>query len=189
MEPPELKINEIAIATQERVSVMLDARPEIVEEVCMSLPNGGSLISAADKLGVPYSRLAVWLNADDDRRKRVALAIEARDEWLVHRITDVIEAIGLVDVREMFEEDGRLKPLSEIPQAITKCISGIDVLETSDRNGTVYQTKRIRMIDKMKASEMLGRNLEKFIERKAIKVDHTYKVQDFDIEERLNMIN
>ena len=188
MEAPELKVNEIAVMAQEQVNGILDSRPEIVEEVCLQLANGGSLITAADKLGIPYSRLSVWLNADEDRRIRIKLAVDSRDEWLVHRITDELQAIGLVDIREAFDENGRLRPLSEIPDEITKCISGIDVVETSDKDGTVAQVKRIRMIDKMKALEMLGRNLEKFIERKKVEVS-VVRVEEFDIAERISMIS
>ncbi len=179
----------MSVMTQETISQILDSRPEIVEEVCLQLANGGSLITAAEKLSVPYSRLSVWLNADEDRRTRVRLAIESRDEWLIHRITDELQAIGLVDIRQAFQEDGRLKPLSEIPETITKCISGIDVAETYDKDGTVTQVKRLRMIDKMKALEMLGRNLEKFIERKKVIVEGSISVQAFDLEERIRMID
>lgn len=177
------------VARSESVMKELDARPELLDDILLILCNGGSLITCADKLGVPYSRLSVWLNGNEERRIRVKEAMAARDEYLIQRILDELKAIGLHDVRELFKEDGSLRPLKEIPESLTKCIAGIDIVESFDKDGTVNYVKRIRMIDKLKGIELLSKAMVGFIEKKQISVEHTYKVQDFDITERLKMLS
>lgn len=187
MNSPELRINPLMICNDSKALEILNARPEIMEDVCLVLANGGSLITCAQKLGIPYSRLAVWLNDSEDKRKRIRLAMEARDEWLVHRISQELQDMGLLNTREIYNDDGTLKAIRDIPDHVLKCVQGIDVIETSGKDGTVSQIKRLRFTDKQKALEMLGRNLEKFMERKQIDVGVSYKIEEFDITERLKI--
>jgi len=184
--PPIMSVVEQAAANMKA----LETTPELLDTVCEVLANGGSLITVADKYNVPYSRLRVWLDADDSRRGRISAALTTRDEWLIQRIIDELRDIGLNNPRELFKDDGSLRPLSEIPNAVLKCVSGIDIVETTDKDGSIIQIKRIRMIDKLKGIELLAKAMQGFVDRKQVAVDvtNTYKVQPYDIEDRLKIV-
>ncbi len=169
----------------------LESVPALLDVVCEVLANGGSLITVAEKYNVPYSRLRVWLDADTSRRERISGALAARDEWLIQRIIDELRDIGLNNPRELFNDDGSLRALRDIPDAVLKCVSGFDVIETTSDDGTVKQIKRVRMIDKLKGIELLAKAMQGFVEKKQVAVDvtNTYRVQPFDIEDRLKLIN
>lgn len=166
----------------------LDEKPAILDDILVILANGGSLIQCAQKIGVPYSRLSVWCNATEERRTRMTEAMKARDEFLIQRILDELKGIGLHDVRGLFDDAGNLKPMKDIPESLSRCISSIEVVETADKDGKISTVKKIRLIDKLKGIELLTKAMVGFIEKKQISVEHTYKVQSFDLDGRMNML-
>jgi phage terminase small subunit len=77
--------------------------------------------------------------------------------------------IATVDLAEAFDENGRLKPLHEIPLSVRKAIAGVEVYEEFAGRGEdreqIGETKKVRFWDKNKALEMLGRHLRLFADR------------------------
>lgn len=170
----------------EQVLAELETIPQLYRDCLELVANGGSLIQCADKLGVPYSRLSVWINEDENRREQFKAAVAARDEWIVARIMDELQAIGLCDVKQLFKEDGTMKALKDIPDAVARCISSIEVEEANDFHGRI---KKVRMIDKIRGIEVLIKGLQGFVEKKELKIEHTYKIEEFDLTDRLKMYN
>lgn len=167
----------------------LDRQPEMFDGILNLICNGVSLIKVSQKLGVPYSRLSVWLNNTEDRRARVTAAMIARDEYLIAQIIDELRAIGMHNVKELFNDDGTMKKLSEIPDELMACVSGIEIDEYWDKeNGRTGTVKKVKMIDKLRGIEMLTKAMQGFVERKSLTVEHTFKVQSFDVDERLKII-
>lgn len=78
-------------------------------------------------------------------------------------------SLAFSDVGRIFAEDGTLKPLHEIPVEVRKAIAGIDVFEEFDGRGKdrklIGHTKKVRLWDKNKAIEMLGKYLRMFPDR------------------------
>ncbi len=167
---------------------ILDERPSVLDDILVIMANGGSLIQCAQKLGVPYSRLSVWCNATEERRTRMSEAMKARDEFLIQRILDELKLIGLHDVSQLFDEEGHLRPMKDLPEGIRRSIASVEIVETADKDGKISTIKKVRMIDKLKGIEMLTRAMVGFIEKKQINVEHTYKVQSFDLDSRMNML-
>lgn len=74
------------------------------------------------------------------------------------------------DIRKVFEEDGKMKPMSEWPDEIAACVSSVEVeelFEWEEENGRKekkhigYLTK-VKFWDKTKCLDMLGRHLKLF---------------------------
>jgi phage terminase small subunit len=81
-----------------------------------------------------------------------------------------LKRIGFVDIRGAFEEDGSLKPLSQIPEDVARCLSGIDISDErvytdGDSTPTTIRIKKIKMLDKIKALELLGKSLAMFTDK------------------------
>lgn len=74
--------------------------------------------------------------------------------------------IARVDVRDAFEDDGRLKKLSEMSEDTRRAISGIDIEDATTKRGAIH---KLRFWDKPRALELLGKNLKLWTD----KVEHS----------------
>jgi len=91
-------------------------------------------------------------------------------DWVLTRLARIAD----VDPREFFDDDGALKPLSEIPEDVRKTLAsleteGIFLGSGADRE-KVGQTQKLKFPDRLKALEMIGRHLGMFVDR--LEVDH-----------------
>ncbi|RAK01614.1 terminase small subunit [Aliidiomarina maris] len=78
-------------------------------------------------------------------------------------------ALAMSDIGEMFNPDGTLRPLHEIPAATRRAISAIDVDELFEGKGDdreqIGYTKKLRLWDKPKSLELLGKHLKMFTDK------------------------
>ena len=97
------------------------------------------------------------------RHPAVSVAVEvAKKAALDVAEADIDTVIRQVYVRATFdpsqacEDDGRLKPLSEIPPAVRACIDGIVTIERYDKDGNLVGiVRRARFADREKNADML----------------------------------
>lgn len=99
----------------------------------------------------------------DNRAKE----LEITAEKVLRRIDEIAD----FDIADLFGEDGRMLPISQIPVSIRKAISSVDVYEEFIEGVKMGETKRIRLYDKLKANELLGRHLKLFTDKIEIKED------------------
>lgn len=108
-----------------------------------------------------------------------------QDERIEIRADDVLReilALATVDVTRAFDDEGNLRPLSEIPEDVRKAIAGVDIEalysgrgDTREQIGTL---RKLKFWDKNKALEMLAKHKELLTEK--LKVTGTV-----DIAERM----
>lgn len=121
---------------------------------------GGSPLDFCDARKLRYSDVITWIYADPDRTRQYQIALDARAEWLVQRVIVELQRLTLVDIREAFNPDGSVRPIAELSPELGACISSISIGDDGVR--------RIRfrsMSDKLRAIELLGKNLSMFIDR------------------------
>ncbi len=74
--------------------------------------------------------------------------------------------LATVDIQDIYDEDGNLLPLNEMPENARKAISSIEVVEEFDHPGQgrkrIGFTKKVKLWDKTKALEKLGQHLKMF---------------------------
>lgn len=78
------------------------------------------------------------------------------------RILNALLNIAEIDPRKLFNKDGTLKKVHEIPNDVAATIASI---ESCDTDGEV---KKIRFWDKTRALELLGKHLKMFTDRNEI---------------------
>ena len=74
--------------------------------------------------------------------------------------------IGFSDIRQVFDADGNLLPINEIPDSVAASLAGVDVDQlwglTPEGRAEIGQTKKVKMWDKLKAlaqlTELYGYN-------------------------------
>jgi phage terminase small subunit len=94
-----------------------------------------------------------------------AMKAERSERTLVgaDRVLREIARVAFLDVGRAFNEDGSLKALSEMDEDTRRSITGIEVSEIRDNHGiTIGYTKKLKLADKLRALELLGRHLGMF---------------------------
>jgi phage terminase small subunit len=83
-----------------------------------------------------------------------------------------LHKIANADINDAYNEDGSLKPISEIPTHLRKCIASLETVEYFEGSGEdrehVGWVRKIRFWSKDKSLENLGRHLKLFTD----KVEH-----------------
>jgi len=94
---------------------------------------------------------------------------DKRTERVEIRADDVLRETYLLatsDLAAAFNDDGSLKPIKDIPPHIRRAISSVEVDELFEGRGEdrehVGYTRKIRLWDKVKTLELLGKHLRLF---------------------------
>lgn len=96
---------------------------------------------------------------------------------LIEEIYDLIS----VDLVDIFEDDGSLKPLSEIPKSARKIITGINKTTRTTKNGSEVEYIGVKLLSKDKLYEMLCKSFKMFVQK-------TEKVQNINITQLVQQI-
>lgn len=166
------------------------------EKFCQLVAKGSSATQAYKDAGFASSNRsrtnASELRAKTDISTRIKELQMAGAEETVISIREVLEGlknIAMADIADAFDDDGNLLPIKKIPKHLRLALAGFEVEEIYDRKtkDEIGQTKKIRLEQKTKAWEHLGRYLKLFVD----KVEHDVSDELADrlaraIEERKN---
>lgn len=99
-----------------------------------------------------------------DEVDRRFLEWRARKRLTVEQIGDLIEDFSKVDLLEIFDEQGDLRPLSEIPPHARRCIASIEIerRENMVTGAVEIMSKKVKLVDRKGASELLGKYRKMF---------------------------
>lgn len=140
--------------------------PTIIADVCAYVSCGNSLIDLCTIWEVTYFVVSAWLYKH--HKEAYEAAICTRSEWMVTRVLDEIKSIALVDIRQAYDDNGKLKDPKDWPDVLARCISSVESKEIEFDGEVIGQTKKIKLIDKLKALELLGKNLKLFGDDKKV---------------------
>lgn len=99
------------------------------------------------------------------------LATEAlnKNKGTVESVLRELDRIASSDLLDAFDETNCLKPLADIPEDVRRCIAGIEVDEIWEGYGKerrqIGVTKKIKLWDKNKGLEMLGKYHKLFVDK------------------------
>ena len=89
---------------------------------------------------------------------------QKRTEITQDRVLKELALIAFIDIKDAFDEDGSLLPISKMPEDIRRAIGGMDYTTIGDVGGT----SKIKLIDKKSALELLGKHMKLFTDRTEI---------------------
>jgi len=111
-------------------------------------------------------RSARWMGCRNLATHYVAVRIDEakkvrteRTGITADRVIDEIAKIAFADFRELFDEDGELKPTEEMSADAAASIASIETATRSTAGGEVMRAQKIRPWDKVRALELLCRHL------------------------------
>ena len=108
------------------------------------------------------------------------------------RVLTELAHIGFHDIRKIFNENHSLKSPGEWDDATAAAIAGVEVYEEFSGRGNdrehIGQTKKLKIFDKPRALELLGKHLSLFIEKHEHKIEGKIEAQtsvEVDLAQRL----
>ncbi|MCK4871050.1 MAG: terminase small subunit [Gammaproteobacteria bacterium] len=97
------------------------------------------------------------VDAIDKRKKRTEVTQDM--------VIDELARVAFFDIRKLFQDDGSLVPIHELPAGVAAAIGGLDVASVSMGDEEKVTTKKVKIIDKKGALELLGRHLQMFTDK------------------------
>ncbi len=89
----------------------------------------------------------------------------AKVELSAQRVLDGLMRVAFVDTRKLFGPNGELLPPTELDDDTAAAIAGIEVkteIISEEKGGGSERTSKIKMSDRMRALELLGKHLGMF---------------------------
>ncbi|RLF67103.1 MAG: hypothetical protein DRN30_00730 [Thermoplasmata archaeon] len=137
----------------EKLKTLFDNEEETVDTICSAIAGGGTAVDLCKLWGVPYGTVMNWMRKDRTRTRRHTEAINDRGDWIVESVLEELRKMAMVDVRGCYDADSKLLPVKEWPEDLARSVASVD------KKGTV------KFHSKLKAIELLGKNLDIFRER------------------------
>lgn len=155
--------------------------PGTMAEICDHMANGGSMIDKCKAWNVPYGRIMTWINSDPERADQYSKSLIAQMYWAIDRVLKELNHIGTVDLSDAYNDRGALKRIQDIPEDIRRCIAGVETDEIWDGVGKdrtwIGYTKKIKLFDKIKALELIGKKFAMFVDRTRVDI-HDKTLED-----------
>jgi phage terminase small subunit len=108
------------------------------------------------------------LLADPNVKRAIEARLAKRIEKTAFKADDVLAQLkqsAIHDIAQLYDVDGNFKSIHDIPPELRICIQGVDADEHIDSNGRVTVTRKIKMVDRLRALELYGKHLKLFTEK------------------------
>lgn len=126
---------------------------------------------AALRAGYKNGKMGSDLLADPRVADAVNIELEKHRKDMtvsVQRVIKELARIGYTDIRDLFDDNGRLLPVKQLPEDVARAVSSIKVV-TNRIPGTdpveVEHTVEVKFWDKKGGLELLGRYLKMYTDK------------------------
>ena len=141
--------------------------PEAFGALLRRVAAGETCSQVCESLGLSLWQFNIWVYGDQKLSAQLSNALATRSESMRDRIDAELQSIAFADLRDLFTEDHKLKPVSEWPARLGAAVAGLDLEELfemvevasgrgKDKVLSGY-LKKLKLWDKPKALEMLGK--------------------------------
>jgi phage terminase small subunit len=96
-----------------------------------------------------------------ERTQKITAKREITAEWVL----DGIAKVAAFDVRKLYNVDGSLKPITELDDETSAAVASVGTRELYADGKPFGVLKNIKMADRLRALELLGRYLKLFVDR------------------------
>lgn len=105
----------------------------------------------------------------DEALKRRAARTEVKADDILRELARV----ALTDIGQAFDDEGRLRPLKDIPEDVRRAIAGIEVEELYEWENkervNIGRVRKVKFWDKTRGLELLGKHFKLYTE----KIEHS----------------
>lgn len=142
----------------------LTMHPDAIDQICDHIQASGNLVTFCRHFDLHYGSLSDWIQQDDERAKRYRAALDTRDAYQHEHVSAALMRFSEIDLTLAYDENGRPLPFKDIPEEVRACI--VEIVDTP--NG-----RQIKFVDKMRATEVLGKRLKMFVDKVEHSADET----------------
>lgn len=134
------------------------------------IDEGKTLREAALRYGVRPGILRRWMERDDDRHKRISEALAAQQTMNRDRVVEWLDEAANADPAKMFDDNGALRPIHDIPPEMRRLITHIEVENERDRETgeVIGSVAKVRLSNRLQAIELFGKAHGVFVDRTEI---------------------
>lgn len=136
---------------------------------------------AAGYSAATAAQAASRLEADPRVQERIAHLRQARSrrtkidaDTVLLKLAEMVEA----DVGDILDDAGAIKPIKQWPEVWRKSVSAFDVLEIDDGTDVRTTLKKVKLLDKVKILELIGRHVDVSAFRDKVEVDVNFSLAD-----------
>jgi hypothetical protein len=152
-----------------KLQEIITTNEETLRNLCVNIASGSSLNEIATLWEVQYYELWEWISTDAARYVCYETALKQREDFFKMKLIDELKYIAFSDLRKIYSADGTLLPMNQWPADVATAVAELDESPTGAR--------KAKMNSKMKAIEMLGKELVMFVNR----IDVTQKTTIEDL--------
>lgn len=148
----------------------------IMDDVCAHESNGGSVIDLCEEWNIKWSTLHMWITSDDDRNKQWVASGVAQCEWVKQRTLHELRKIAFIDATQLYDDTGQILPMSEWSAAAKAAVVSIKKTDARrDKDGYPLSAAKVevKVVNKLQAIELLGKNLSLFNDRLDVTITKT----------------
>ena len=103
--------------------------------------------------------------------RRLMRRRERNYELTGERVLKELTKVAFSDIRDLFDDNGNMVPMNELDDNIAPAVASIKVKERTGKNGDTEIEKEIRLWDKPKGLELLGKHFKLYTDLIEAKVD------------------
>jgi len=122
------------------------------------------------------SRLLTKANVNEAIRNKIKERSN-RTEVTSDMVLKELALIAFFDPRNLFDDNGKLKRVSDLEPEIAKAIASIDAIKRKDGEEWV-DVDKVKVNDKIRSLELLGKHLGMFTDRAVNTITVTYKIAE-----------
>lgn len=155
--------NTLHLKPRTKQNILTPKQLRFVEEYVKSLNASQAAVLAGyskrnpDVVGGRLVKLPLVLVAIQERLD----VLKRHNELSPKRILEELRRIATFDYASLYDQNGKLLPIHQMPPEARACIANIETrrVNLNSGDGQTDEVTRIRLIDKAKALEMLGKHL------------------------------
>lgn len=110
----------------------------------------------------------------------------SRHDITVDRVLGEYARLAFADIRQLYDEDGHLKPIHELPDDIAAALAGVDIVTVNKGYGEVEYIAKVKLTSKLPALSDLGKHLKIFADEPTAPVNvNITTVSDLELARRV----
>lgn len=141
--------------------VLTDLQELFVQEYCVDLcPKRAAIRAGYSEKGANAAAQKLMNNPDVIQKIRLQLAKRAEDTEIdAKKVLYELALIAFSDPGHLFDGEGHLLHIQDMPEAVRKSIASCDVSTKESRDGTMVTTAKIKFWNKIEALSLIGKHL------------------------------
>ncbi len=108
-----------------------------------------------------YAKVQEYIQKLKDERSK-------RTEITADMVLKEYAKLAFLNPKQFFNDDGSLKPISELDDDTAAAIAGLEVKDLFDKEGPIGTLHKLKIADKKGALDSIAKHLGMFIERKEV---------------------